>query len=210
MSYGPYGQSVPPPRPPKQGMSTGAKVGIGCGGCLGASLLLFLFAGCVAVIGADTPEEPSPPPAASSEEEVDEAAAEVEPEAHPGLGEAVEHGNWEITVVALHRDVPTAELDSVLAEEPSGQWVTVEITATNTTSGPQFFDGSSQVLMDADGSMYSSDALASDGLGLFEEANPGSTVSGRLAYDVPTDLEIDHMLVNGETFLDDGVRVDLD
>ncbi|MFJ9557634.1 hypothetical protein ACIRPH_27815 [Nocardiopsis sp. NPDC101807] len=77
MSYGPYGQAVPPPQPPKQGMSTGAKIGLGCGGCLGVSLLLFLFVGCVAVIGSDTPEASSPPAAtATTEEEVDEATSE--------------------------------------------------------------------------------------------------------------------------------------
>lgn len=93
MSYGPYGQT-PQPQPPKKGMSTGSKIGLGCGGCLGVSLLLFLFVGCVAVIGSDTPTDSSPPPAASSQEEVDEAAAadaEEEPAEESGVTMTATH-----------------------------------------------------------------------------------------------------------------------
>lgn len=43
-----------------------------------------------------------------------------------------------------------------------------------------------------------------------DDLNPGSEDSGFLAYDVPDDFEADHMLVNGETTFEDGVRVNLE
>lgn len=80
----PYG----PPAPPKQGMSTGKKIGLGCGGCLAVLVVLFLFAGCVAVLSsggsgdsATTREETAQEETAQeepAEEVAEEAAAEGE------------------------------------------------------------------------------------------------------------------------------------
>lgn len=213
MSYpsGPQMPYGPPPQNPKQGMSTGAKIGVGCGGCLGVLLILFMFAGCMSVLS--TPTDTSSDNTTSQEADADEGADEGEDEetdeTHPGLGETVEHGDWEITVHSITYDVPTSDLDALLADDPSGQWVTVDIEATNTSSGPEYFEAGDQVLMDADGSMYSRDISATDGLSSMDRTNPGGTVEGTLAYDVPEGFEADHMLVNGEGMFDDGVRVDL-
>lgn len=70
MSYpsAPYG----PPQPPKAGMSTGKKFGIGCGGCAVAFVLFFMMAGCMAAIGGSTASSPE----VSSSPSVEEAAAE--------------------------------------------------------------------------------------------------------------------------------------
>lgn len=87
MSYpsGPYG----PPQPPKAGMSTGKKFGIGCAGCAGAFVLFFMMVGCMAAIGgsAASPPEVSSSPSVEeasvdenpTEEEVEEEPAEEEP-----------------------------------------------------------------------------------------------------------------------------------
>lgn len=83
MSYGPYGQ---PPQPPKKGMSTGAKIGIGCGGCLGVSILGFVFLLILGAIVGSGGEDTSPdttvaasPEAAAESSAPEEAAAEEEP-----------------------------------------------------------------------------------------------------------------------------------
>src|SRR5699024_11594427 len=65
-----------------------------------------------------------------------------------------------VQTCALPIYVPTSDLDALLADDPSGQWVTVDIEATNTSSGPEYFEAGDQVLMDADGSMYSRDISA--------------------------------------------------
>ena len=85
MSYGPYGQ---PPQPPKKGMSTGAKIGIGCGGCLGISAIGFVFLIILGAIVGSGGEDTSPdttvaasPEAAAESDAPEEAAAEEEPAA---------------------------------------------------------------------------------------------------------------------------------
>lgn len=136
--------------------------------------------------------------------EEDEGAEETQ----SGLGETIEHGDWEIIVHAIEYDVPTAQLDEFLAEEPSGQWVTVELTVKNISGEPRSFSERDQVLMDENGSMYRYELWASTLFGF--DTNPGSEETGVLAYDVPVDFEADHMLVNGQGGFTDGVRVDLD
>ncbi|WDZ88872.1 hypothetical protein [Nocardiopsis sp. HUAS JQ3] len=92
----PYG---PPPPPANRGMSTGKKVGLGCGGCLGVLLFLFLLVGCVAVLGGDDLDSGASEPSATREEaggetaggsaaeEADEETAAAE---EPAAEEAVE------------------------------------------------------------------------------------------------------------------------
>lgn len=211
MAHPPY-PPPPPIQPPKKGMSTGAKIGLfGCGGCLGVSLLGLVF---LLVIGAvaSTPDG-GDTTVATSPEEADAAADtggdDTGKEGHPGLGEVVEHGAWEITVHSVTDGVATSDL-GMFAEPPSGRWVVVEIEATNTSSGPEYFEASDQVLMDADGSMYERDISASEGISSLDKVNPGGTVSGTLAFDMPEGVEVDHMLVNGEGMFAEGTRVDLD
>ena len=214
MSYGhhPHGRPVPEPRP---GMSVGAKFGIGCLGCLGMSVMGFfalLFLGAL-VSSTDERDETTvaAAPTTTDDEsgEQEEEAEEAEPqEAHPGLGETIDHGDWEIVVHAIEYDVPTTRLDEFFAEEPSGQWVTVELTVKNISGEPRSFSERDQVLMDEAGSMYRYELWASTLFGF--DTNPGSEETGLLAYDVPVDFEADHMLVNGESGFSDGVRVDLD
>lgn len=211
MSYPPH-HAYPPPPPgpqPKQGLPTGAKIALGCGGAAVLVVGGLLFLAIVGFMVGD----PSTTADSSSERTTEAAAGDdsgqEEAQEHPGIGDTVSHGDWEITVTGVEYDAPTSEL-GVFAEDPSGRWIVVSLEATNTSSGPTFFDSSDQVLMDADGSMYRADIMASDGISALDQVNPGGQVGGRLAYDVPEDVEIDHMLVNGESMFADGVRVDLD
>lgn len=82
MSYpsGPQMPYGPPPQPPKQGMSTGAKIGIGCGGCFGIFLILFMFVGCVSVLSSDNGSSSEPVAESSPTEETEEETVEEEDE----------------------------------------------------------------------------------------------------------------------------------
>lgn len=105
MSYGPYGQSVPPPQPPKQGMSTGAKIGLGCGGCAGVLLILLLMAGCVAAVTSDTEADAPPPAVSATTEQADEAS-----EAEPAEEEPAEETG--VTMTATHAGTVGDTIDS--------------------------------------------------------------------------------------------------
>ncbi|MEV2278557.1 hypothetical protein AB0I72_23525 [Nocardiopsis sp. NPDC049922] len=86
MSYPPTGPQQPygvPPQPPKQGMSTGAKIGIfGCGGCLVLVVLGAIFLGVLgALVGGDEDTTVASEPSASApadEGQEQETAAEEE------------------------------------------------------------------------------------------------------------------------------------
>ncbi|GAA1103438.1 hypothetical protein [Nocardiopsis metallicus] len=109
----PFGPPVPPgaPVPPKRGMSTGKKIGAGCGGCLGLLLILFMFAGCLSVLSGDASSgqggdasvrEESTEPEEDASEQTEEApedepreeeeAAESEPEPEPEVSATIGNG----------------------------------------------------------------------------------------------------------------------
>ncbi|MFD6949132.1 hypothetical protein A6A08_07150 [Nocardiopsis sp. TSRI0078] len=72
----PHGHSMPPV-PPRQGMSTGKKFGLGCGGCLGVLLVLLLLGGCMAALSGGGSDGGAQEPAATEEETPQEAAEDA-------------------------------------------------------------------------------------------------------------------------------------
>ncbi|WP_017557681.1 DUF4352 domain-containing protein [Nocardiopsis baichengensis] len=207
----------PPPSPPK-GMSTGAKIGLGCGGCAAAAFMGFMglmVLGLLAGGAGDGPtaSEPAGDGAAQSAggggDEGGDRADEDAEETY-AVGDTVSHGDWDITVTSVEEGATEIEDEFGLVEEAGGQFVVMEIEATNTSSEGQYFEAGNQVLMDPDGSMYEYDIPASSGIDWLEKVNPGSEISGAIAYDVPEDFELDHILVNGKSTFADGVRVDVD
>src|SRR5690554_885426 len=208
----PYQQ--PPSQPPRQGMSTGAKVTlVGCGGCATLLVVLFVAVGCLALVAPssesrlDTAEESRLDTAEESRLDTAEQPAEVEESYR--VGDAVAHGAWEFTVLNVEEGVSEVE-EEWETHSPQGQYVLVELRAKNIGSEPEYFAGRDQVLMDTDGKMYRYDVSASSGFDWLEPVNPGNEVQGVLAFDVPADFELSHLLVNGEGSFADGVRVDVD
>jgi hypothetical protein len=63
-------------------MSTGGKIGLGCGGCLGVLLILGLLVACVSVLSDDSAAPPAPT-ASSAEDAPEDTAAEEEPADEP-------------------------------------------------------------------------------------------------------------------------------
>ncbi len=200
----PFGPAVPP----KQGMSTGKKVALF--GCATPLLVLFLMVGCVAVLapgGEDTAEDTGTE-AADTDTGGEEDGEEEGEESHE-LGETFEHGSFAFTVRSVEEGVASVEGEFGLTEQARGEYIVVELTAENTSSSAEYLDGSNQVLMDTDGNMYERDISASSDDSFMDQLNPGQSAEATLAYDVTSGTEIDHMLVNGKTMIDDGVRVDL-
>lgn len=118
----PPGGGYPPPsgRPPKQGMSTGAKIGIfGCGGCLGLVILgfvLVMFIGAVA--STDTGSGSGATAVASPSEETAEAVQDTETEEAPA-GEAPE-----ITMTAANAGTAGDTIDNTV-------YTVIDIEITN-------------------------------------------------------------------------------
>lgn len=207
----------PPPvpqQPPKRGMGTGAKIGLGCGIAAVVGFIL-MMGGCAVLIlaapeASDTdPAEPAPAADGGGGDGGDTEGA-GDAEKSYTVGDTISHGPWDITVTSVEQGVAEIEDDFGVTEQASGQYVVLDIEATNTGDSGEYFEPGNQVLMDAAGSMFEYDIGATTGLESLEKVNPGTEVAGKIAYDVPEDFELDHLLVNGKTMMDDGVRVDLE
>lgn len=186
-------------------MSTGKKVALF--GCATPLLVLLLMAGCVAVLAPGS-EDTTPEDTGTEAADTDTGEEEDSEQTHE-LGETFEHGSFEFTVHSVEEGVASVESEYGLTEEARGEYIVIELTAENTSSSAEYLEGSDQVLMDADGNMYERDISASSDDSFMDQLNPGQTAEATLAYDITPGTEIDHMLINGKTMVDDGVRVDL-
>jgi hypothetical protein len=78
-----------------------------------------------------------------------------------------------------------------LAEAAAGEFCLVRVTVHNTGTEPQIIDGSAQQAVDTRGTRYRTDSDAEAFLDrlnagfLDDDINPGRTVTGTLAFDVP-------------------------
>jgi hypothetical protein len=73
-----------------------------------------------------------------------------------------------------------------------GQFCIVDVTVTNIGDKPQSFFGDNATLFNAQGQEFSADSEASiyleDSSSLYEEINPGNTVSSKVIFDVPAGM----------------------
>src|SRR5690606_38687971 len=170
LMHPPYQQ--PPSQPPRQGMSTGAKVTlVGCGGCATLLVVLFVAVGCLA-LGAASSESRLD---TAEESRLDTAEQPAEVAEWYRVGDAVADGAWEFTVLNVGEGVSEVE-EEWETHSPKGQYVLVELRAKNIGSEPEYFEGRDQVLMDTDGKMYRYDVSASSGFDWLEPVNPGNEV----------------------------------
>ncbi|MBO0898947.1 DUF4352 domain-containing protein [Cellulomonas sp. zg-ZUI199] len=126
--------------------------------------------------------------AAADEAPAPEPAAE-EPAA-AGIGTPVRDGKFEFTVTAIEPGVARIGSD-VLGKDAQGQFTLVHVTVTNIGDEAQYFDGSSQKLVDAQGRTHSADTSAAIYLGdaesFLNQINPGNSVQGTVVFDLPAD-----------------------
>ena len=125
----------------------------------------------------------------------------------PGIGTPVRDGKFEFTVANVQTGVPSVGPD-MLEQTAQGQYVLVTLNVRNIGDKAQSFSTSSQKLLDANGTEYSSDDLATiyldQGVG-YEQINPGNALDVTVVFDVPvaidpTEIELhDSIFSGGET-----------
>lgn len=122
------------------------------------------------------------------------------------LGEPVEVGDWEITIVSTGERTSQVG-DEFLSADAQGEFLPVEVSLTNNGSSAENFFASDFVVVDdqdrefsysSDASIYSGDA----GLSILDEVNPGNTLSGYLYFDVAADADIQKVHINDGWFAD--------
>ncbi len=130
-------------------------------------------------------------------------AADAAPAA---MGSTVTAGDFGFVVNSMKCGVASVGPD-VIAEKAQGQFCLVKIAVTNNGKEPGTFNDSSQALFDSAGAKYtpstSADISIEDNDVFLADINPGNTVSGTLAFDVPDSFTPDHLeLVSGFGVMD--------
>ena len=165
---------------------------------LGALVVLIVL---VAALGggddptATTTDEPTtettPEPApAEPTEEAPAPEPEPEPEAGPGLGDEAVDGDFTFVVTSVE-DGPPVIGDADFGVEPQGRFVLVTMTITNNGDSPGSFFGDNQYLIDTEGRKAGADDEAAiyldEAQSLYEEINPGNSLTGTVVFDIPAD-----------------------
>lgn len=169
-----------------------------------AILVVFLVIG-MASAGSGTEDGAST--TASSSESSEEKAKTA------GIGETVKSGSFAFTVKGIECG-KTSVGDQFITEEAQGQYCMLDVTAKNVGDEAKYLNADSQYLYDDQGREFSADSVATgyvnpDSTTFFlEEINPGNSVSGKIAFDVPKDANIVSAKV-GEGILVSGVKVNL-
>ena len=176
----------------------------------------------IAVIaaGAGSGSSPSDPAAAASVSSGAAAAAPSEAapaqaapaEAAPaGVGSAVRDGKFEFVVQGVDRG-QTQIGTEYLNNKAQGEFVLVTVNVTNVGDQPQSFIGGNAKLFDSAGREFSASTEAAiylqDSNSLYEEINPGNTVTGTLVFDIPSATALDRLELHDSMF-SGGVTVKL-
>jgi hypothetical protein len=154
-------------------------------------------------------EEPAAPPA-----ETEAPPAEEEPSepAGAGVGEAVAVGDFEYNVSGIECGVESIGPDG-FGEEPQGQFCIVSLSVTNVGDSAETFFTDNVVLLNDAGQEYSADDVASlyiEGNDTFlTEVNPGNTLEGSVAFDIPADATPAQVQLSGGLFSSDTTTVTL-
>ena len=121
-------------------------------------------------------------------------------------------GTFEFTVTAARCGLHQVG-DGKAAQPAQGQFCLIDVTVKNVGSSPVIFDDISQTAYDATGNQYSADSTADVAANKGQPAflqpiGPGTTVRGRLAFDISTRETLTSVVLH-ESIFSDGVRIPL-
>lgn len=106
-----------------------------------------------------------------------------------GIGDAVRDGKFKFTVTKVESGVKRVG-PGFMAEKADGQYVVVSLKVKNIGHESQMFTDDSQYLFTKNGNKYDADGAADlvlDGSNAFlNDINPGNTVRGKIAFDMPS------------------------
>src|SRR3954447_1470640 len=128
-----------------------------------------------------------------------------------GLNQAASDGKFEFTVTGQDCSKNTIG-EAPLSKTAQGTFCIVSLTVKNIGNKAQLLDAGSQKALDAAGNEYSADSSAAMYLGdtntFLNQLNPGSTVNGQIAYDVPVGTQLTKLELHDSPF-SGGVTVTL-
>lgn len=128
-----------------------------------------------------------------------------------GIGDTVTDGQLAFTVTRVRTGV-TQIGDQYFGEKADGAYTIVSVTVKNVGHDSALFDDSSQYVYSAKGDKYSAasdaDIVLDDSNSFLNEINPGNTVKGKMAFDMPKGTSAASVEVHGGMF-SAGATIDL-
>jgi hypothetical protein len=206
---GPYQQAPGAPYqppPPQKKRHRGLKITLGI---VGGVILLIIVA--AALGGGNSGSSTGTSSRASAADAPARAAAPA-----PGVGSKVRDGKFEFVITGISHAKSVGDTADGLGDTAQGRYVILHIRVTNIGTEAQTLDDSSQYVYDATGRKFSADSAADIELGgvsgqnstWFEDINPGNTVHGRIAFDLPAGDKAVKAELHDSAF-SDGVTVSL-
>jgi hypothetical protein len=128
------------------------------------------------------------------------------------LNKPAKDGKFQFTVTGMKCGLDQVGSDLV-GQRAQGQFCLVDVRVKNIATSAEIFNDSSQKGYDAVGTEYSVDSTAGvyankEYSTFLEQINPGNTVRGKLAFDVPADAKLAAVVLH-ESMFTEGVKVPL-
>jgi Domain of unknown function (DUF4352) len=181
----PQQQYYPPQQPPKKKRHWVRNSFLGLAG----------FIVLIVIVSVAANEGGNSTPAAGSGAESANAAPAAPQVAK--IGTPVRDGKFQFTITSVSHAKSVGDTADGLGDTAQGKYTILHVTVTNIGSQPQTLDDSSQYVYDASGRKYDAStsvdmdlnsASGSDSV-FFNDINPGNTVRGELAFDMPAGLK---------------------
>src|SRR6266566_6743282 len=177
--YRPYPEPYRPPRQPKKKRHWVRNILLGVAGFI---VLIVVISLAVGGGSKGTPSSSSGAPA--------NAAPAAQQAAR--IGTPVRDGKFQFTITSVSHAKTAGDTADGLGDTAQGEYTILHVTVTNISSQPQTLDDSGQYVYDASGRKYDASSNADIDLngagssGVFlNDINPGNTVKGQIAFDMP-------------------------
>jgi uncharacterized protein DUF4352 len=182
-----YYQSTQP-QPPKKKRRGLRIAAIGCGGLIALVVIIIIIIIIIAAVAAGTHNATTTGTATGA---APPASASASTHA-ASLGNPVRDGKFQFTVTSVSSS-NTAGDPAAGGETAQGEFTILHMTVTNIGTVAQTLDDSSQFVYDSHGRKYTANSIAdidlnSTGTGggvFFNSINPGNSVRGLIAFDLP-------------------------
>lgn len=146
-----------------------------------------------------------------------QASTTSTPPAMPKIGQPVSDGKFQFTITAFKCGISqiTQVDDQYEVATAQGQFCTMNLTIKNTGNQAQSFDDSSQYIYDAAGKQYNDSTNgtiaanpSNSQFDVLPNVNPGISVSGVLAFDIPKGVVPTYAILHDSMF-SGGAKVSL-
>lgn len=158
-------------------------------GCLGVIVLIIVIAVAVAIGNSGGSGSSPSTPAAGSAPAVTHSARPV-----VQLGKPVRDGKFQFVINSVSQTKTVGDTEFGGGTTAQGKYTVLHVTVTNISGQPQTLDDSAQYVYDSAGRKYNASSDADIALStanassdvIFNNINPGNTVSGLIAFDMPS------------------------